>query len=235
MTASAEGVDRWARWVRDNDARSVPWLHGVRDRILDAAAVVEGSAVLDLGAGNGLVGLGAAERRAEVPPEGRQKVLRRPGERSDAAEWGDRLVYLPSLIDERTCHLLIRRRNPRSRLNKGADREAAGHNAHSEARISRQAVDRIGNHDCRERGNLEQIAHIEDLGANERPESSETQRAVRQQSAQLAGRTQTSKVDRRDNQQPEKAEPGRDFRWSQRDSARLVIEQANVGEKADCE
>jgi hypothetical protein len=175
MTASAEGVDRWARWVRDNDARSVPWLHGVRDRILDAAAVVEGSAVLDLGAGNGLVGLGAAERRAEVPPEGRQKVLRRPGERSDAAEWGDRLVYLPSPIDERTCHLLIRRRNPRSRLNKGADREAAGHNAHSEARISRQAVDRIGNHDCRERGNLEQIAHIEDLGANERPESSETQ------------------------------------------------------------
>ena len=66
MTALGEGVDRWARWVRENDARSVPWLHVVCDRMLDAAAVAEGSVVLDLGAGNGLVGVAAAERGAAV-------------------------------------------------------------------------------------------------------------------------------------------------------------------------
>jgi ubiquinone/menaquinone biosynthesis C-methylase UbiE len=63
---SSATTDRWAKWVRENDARSVAWLHDVRDLILDAAAIGEGTVVLDLGAGNGLMGIGAAERGAEV-------------------------------------------------------------------------------------------------------------------------------------------------------------------------
>ncbi len=67
MTASQ---DRWARWLlRDRDAgdarvrqHGAPVLAGYRDGVLDRAAVVDGDVLLDVGTGDGLIGLAALDR-----------------------------------------------------------------------------------------------------------------------------------------------------------------------------
>ncbi len=71
-TAATE--DLWAAWLRrrrDSASEAVrramlERLAPVRDRVLDAAAVGPGDVVLDVGCGDGLVGLGALERGADV-------------------------------------------------------------------------------------------------------------------------------------------------------------------------
>ncbi len=59
--------DRWAEWLlsrrHGNDAavfeRRLPNLHRFRDRVLDNAAIEPGDVILDIGAGDGLIGFGA--------------------------------------------------------------------------------------------------------------------------------------------------------------------------------
>jgi len=66
--------DRWAEWLRtrrtggSEEARTqmLEFLAPVRDRILDQAGVGPGDTVLDVGCGDGLVGLGALDRGADV-------------------------------------------------------------------------------------------------------------------------------------------------------------------------
>jgi arsenite methyltransferase len=68
--------DRWAKWLletrfggdQEQDQRDLAVLRSVRDRILDNASIREGDALLDVGAGDGLVGFGAVDR---VGPGGR--------------------------------------------------------------------------------------------------------------------------------------------------------------------
>lgn len=72
MTAVAE--DRWAAWLRrGRNGGSAPerralleQLAPVRDRVLDGAGIVRGDIVLDVGCGDGLIGLGALDRGAGV-------------------------------------------------------------------------------------------------------------------------------------------------------------------------
>jgi len=67
-------TDVWAEWLRNRRSggseeqrrRVLERLGPVRDRILDAAEVGPGVVVLDVGCGDGLVGLGALERGADV-------------------------------------------------------------------------------------------------------------------------------------------------------------------------
>jgi arsenite methyltransferase len=67
--------DRWSRWLLERrhggDARqreaTLAHLGGVRDRVLAGAEPLEGATLLDVGAGDGLIGLGALDR---VGPEG---------------------------------------------------------------------------------------------------------------------------------------------------------------------
>jgi arsenite methyltransferase len=62
--------DRWARWLlRDRDAgdarvrqHGASVLAGYRDGVLDRAAVVDGDVLLDVGTGDGLIGLAALDR-----------------------------------------------------------------------------------------------------------------------------------------------------------------------------
>ncbi|MDX1620396.1 MAG: methyltransferase domain-containing protein [Nitriliruptorales bacterium] len=62
--------DRWARWLlHDRFAgdeaaleRMLRQLEPIRDRVLDAARIRDGDTVLDVGAGDGLIGFGALER-----------------------------------------------------------------------------------------------------------------------------------------------------------------------------
>lgn len=66
--------DRWAEWLRirrdggsaDQRRVALDRLAPIRDRILDAADLQPGDVVLDVGCGDGLVGLGALDRGAEV-------------------------------------------------------------------------------------------------------------------------------------------------------------------------
>ena len=66
--------DRWAEWLRNRrDGGSVEqrraaleFLGPIRDRILDSAEVGAGDVLLDVGCGDGLVGLGALDRGAQV-------------------------------------------------------------------------------------------------------------------------------------------------------------------------
>lgn len=65
--------DRWSEWLLrrrfggDAEAaeRGMKMLYGVRDRILDAARIRHGDALLDVGAGDGLIGFGALDRVGE--------------------------------------------------------------------------------------------------------------------------------------------------------------------------
>ena len=62
--------DRWSRWLlerRDGGnerqrAASLEHLSPIRDRVLDAAEPLQGATLLDVGAGDGLIGLAALER-----------------------------------------------------------------------------------------------------------------------------------------------------------------------------
>jgi arsenite methyltransferase len=68
--ASAAAKDRWAEWLlsrRDGGDRTVqerqlPKLRELRDRVLANADIREGDVLLDVGAGNGLVGFGALDQ-----------------------------------------------------------------------------------------------------------------------------------------------------------------------------
>ena len=67
-------LDRWAAWLlhrRDGDdpeqrAKALEHLVPIRDRVLDNARILPGEVVLDVGAGDGLIGFGAAERVGSV-------------------------------------------------------------------------------------------------------------------------------------------------------------------------
>lgn len=67
--------DRWAEWLlerrfggdRARHERALEELGRVRDRVLDAASLHEGETLLDVGAGDGVIAFGAAER---VGPSG---------------------------------------------------------------------------------------------------------------------------------------------------------------------
>jgi arsenite methyltransferase len=62
--------DRWADWLLDRRdggsarqrARTLDRLGPVRDRVLDGAAIAPGDVVVDVGCGDGMIGLGALDR-----------------------------------------------------------------------------------------------------------------------------------------------------------------------------
>src|SRR5439155_15783860 len=65
--------DVWADWLRERRdggspeerERTLDRLAPVRDRVLDAAAIAAGDVVVDVGCGDGMIGLGAIERVGE--------------------------------------------------------------------------------------------------------------------------------------------------------------------------
>ena len=67
-------TDRWAAWMRERRCggdlslheRFLPQLLAWRDQVLDNAEIAEGDTVLDVGAGNGLIGLAALDRVGET-------------------------------------------------------------------------------------------------------------------------------------------------------------------------
>jgi arsenite methyltransferase len=88
--------DRWAEWVLDRSfggdrarrAEGLGKLAEVRDRVLDSAELEPGQTLIDVGAGDGLIGFGALER---VMPQGRVVF-------SDVS--GDLLAHCRLLADE---------------------------------------------------------------------------------------------------------------------------------------
>ena len=67
-------TDCWADWIRtrrtggdpEYEARTLEQLAEVRERVLENAELTAGETLLDVGCGNGLIGLGALERGAHV-------------------------------------------------------------------------------------------------------------------------------------------------------------------------
>jgi ubiquinone/menaquinone biosynthesis C-methylase UbiE len=67
--------DRWSRWLLDRRdasdevqrAVTLEYLSRVRDRVLDAAGALDGATLLDVGCGDGLIGLRALDL---VGPDG---------------------------------------------------------------------------------------------------------------------------------------------------------------------
>jgi ubiquinone/menaquinone biosynthesis C-methylase UbiE len=67
-------ADRWAEWLRarrdggslEQRRLALEFLAPIRDRILERAEVKPGDVVLDVGCGDGLIGLGALDRGARV-------------------------------------------------------------------------------------------------------------------------------------------------------------------------
>jgi arsenite methyltransferase len=67
-------TDRWAAWLRERRhggdeellRRALDHLAPIRERVLDGAELMPGDVLLDVGCGDGLIGLGALNRGAEV-------------------------------------------------------------------------------------------------------------------------------------------------------------------------
>lgn len=67
-------MDRWAEWLRvrrdggseEQRRKALEFLAPIRDRILEQAELKAGEVLLDVGCGDGLVGLGALDRGAHV-------------------------------------------------------------------------------------------------------------------------------------------------------------------------
>jgi ubiquinone/menaquinone biosynthesis C-methylase UbiE len=68
-----ETADRWARWLQDRryggdpewKAKTLAWLEPIRDRVIELAAIEPGDTVLDVGAGEGMIGFAALDRVGE--------------------------------------------------------------------------------------------------------------------------------------------------------------------------
>ncbi|HEY7259431.1 MAG TPA: methyltransferase domain-containing protein [Gaiellales bacterium] len=68
-----ETADRWARWLQERrygsdpdwKAKTLVWLEPVRDRVIELAAIEPGDTLLDVGAGEGMIGFAALDRVGE--------------------------------------------------------------------------------------------------------------------------------------------------------------------------
>jgi ubiquinone/menaquinone biosynthesis C-methylase UbiE len=63
-------ADQWATWLQDRryggdpewKVKTLAWLEPIRDRVIELAAIEEGDTVLDVGAGEGMIGFAALDR-----------------------------------------------------------------------------------------------------------------------------------------------------------------------------
>lgn len=68
-----ETADRWARWLQERryggdpdwKAKTLAWLEPIRDRVIELAAIEPDDTVLDVGAGEGMIGFAALDHVGE--------------------------------------------------------------------------------------------------------------------------------------------------------------------------
>jgi arsenite methyltransferase len=108
--------DRWSQWLLERrhggDERqreaTLAHLGGIRDRVLAGAEPLEGATLLDVGAGDGLIGLTALDR---VGPNG-------------SVVFAD---VSPALLDECRRAVAAKDAGARARFIRGRDRSEADH------------------------------------------------------------------------------------------------------------
>jgi arsenite methyltransferase len=104
-------TDRWARWLAERrfggdeemrDRVTAEVLHPIRDRVLDGAEPLWGRRVLDVGCGEGLIGLGALDRgaRAVVLSDISADVLQECRRYAEAAGVLDRCTLIQASADD---------------------------------------------------------------------------------------------------------------------------------------
>jgi arsenite methyltransferase len=112
LARASSDADKWAAWLlrrRDGEdpdqrALALDYLRPIRERVLERASIHTGDVVLDVGAGDGLIAFGAAER---VGPSGTvifsdvsEDLLSHSRDVADELGYGDRITFVRAAAEE---------------------------------------------------------------------------------------------------------------------------------------